>query len=304
MLRSFRFCSAHLRSKLLPFLQESYQGHKMIGASKLSTAASTHTMESTQNANHTAVSYQNVVVMRHADRLDNFDLLWASTAERPWDPPLVEAGRVRALQTGRSLRQSLGYPIHRVFVSPFLRCIQTASQVIAALSGDVTGDSVLIFPSEVKVSVEYGLCEIMNKVAFRNNVAPKDGNWGFNISELVAMFPVGTSGSNAERVDKELPQWEESFQQSRDRYQRIFKELADKYPAENLLFVTHGEGIRVAVSSFRKDAKVYGVGYCGYVELRRPILKTDQSFITGEFDVLTDSDQTGVSYKTTNPYDQ
>ncbi|MED6223301.1 hypothetical protein PIB30_072660 [Stylosanthes scabra] len=168
------------------------------------SSASTHTMESTQNANQTAVSYQNVVVMRHADRLDNFDPLWASTAERPWDPPLVEAGRVRAFQAGRHLRQSLGYPIHRIFVSPFLRCIQTASQVIAALSGDVNGDSVLIFPSDVKVSVEYGLCEIMNKVAFRNNVAPKDGNWGFNLSKLEAMFPIGTPGSNAERVDKEV----------------------------------------------------------------------------------------------------
>ncbi|QHO47485.1 hypothetical protein HN51_016861 [Arachis hypogaea] len=256
----------------------------------------THTMESTQNQDHTSVSYQNVVVMRHADRLDNFDPCWASTAARPWDPPLFEAGRLRAFQTGRSLRDTLGYPIHRVFVSPFLRCVQTASEVVSALS---TVDA-----AEVKVSVEYGLCEMMNKMAFRNGVAPKDGNWGFNITQLEAMFPTGTLSSNAERVDKELPQWEESFEETRDRYERIFKELADKYPAENMLFVTHGEGIKVAVSSFRKDAKVYKVGYCGYVQLRRPILKKDQSFVTGEFDVLTDSDQTGVSYNTTKPSHQ
>ncbi|XP_052118598.1 uncharacterized protein LOC107495110 isoform X3 [Arachis duranensis] len=253
-------------------------------------------MESTQNQDHTSVSYQNVVVMRHADRLDNFDPCWASTAARPWDPPLFEAGRLRAFQTGRSLRDTLGYPIHRVFVSPFLRCVQTASEVVSALS---TVDA-----AEVKVSVEYGLCEMMNKMAFRNGVAPNDGNWGFNITQLEAMFPTGTLSSNAERVDKELPQWEESFEETRDRYERIFKELADKYPAENMLFVTHGEGIKVAVSSFRKDAKVYKVGYCGYVQLRRPILKKDQSFVTGEFDVLTDSDQTGVSYNITKPSNQ
>lgn len=57
-----------------------------------------------------------------------------------------------------------------------------------------------------------------------------------------------------------------------------------------------GEGVQVAVSSFKKDAEVNEVDYCGYVELRRPIFKKDHTFITGEFDLLTPSGQTGVSY--------
>jgi hypothetical protein len=53
--------------------------------------------------------------MRQGERLDNIDPLWASTATRPWDPPLAQAGRIRAFQMGRGIQQSLKYPIHRVF---------------------------------------------------------------------------------------------------------------------------------------------------------------------------------------------
>lgn len=109
--------------------------------------------------------FQNVVVMRHGDRIDNFEPLWTTTAARPWDPPLVEKGRVRAFRTGRDLKSRLGFPIHRVFVSPFLRCVQTASEVVSALCAvdeypDVTcGDRIAIDSSKVKVrSLELHVC--------------------------------------------------------------------------------------------------------------------------------------------------
>ena len=57
-----------------------------------------------------------------------------------------------------------------------------------------------------------------------------------------------------------------------------------------------GEGVGTALSSFKKGALVYEVMYCGYVELRRPIFKKDKSFTAGEFEVLTNNGQTGVSY--------
>ena len=96
--------------------------------------------------------YQNVVVMRHGDRIDNVDPVWISTATRPWDPPLAKEGR--AFGTGRKFRQNLGFPIHRVFVSPFLRCVQTAEEVVTALSAvddepkALSGDGVAIDPSK------------------------------------------------------------------------------------------------------------------------------------------------------------
>ena len=106
------------------------------------------------------VSYQNVFVMRHGERLDNFEPSWVMTAARPWDPPLAEAGRKRAFETGRRLRESVGLPIGRVFVSPFLRCLQTAGELVASFSdegrgGTVAGDGVAVKPFEVKVRLSY-----------------------------------------------------------------------------------------------------------------------------------------------------
>ncbi|KAI8545453.1 hypothetical protein RHMOL_Rhmol07G0041200 [Rhododendron molle] len=250
-------------------------------------------------------SYQNVVVMRHGDRIDNFEPLWAATAARPWDPPLVEAGKVRAFCTGRKFRAQLGFPIHRVFVSPFLRCIQTAAEVVSALCAvdDVvvdpdrmTSDGVQIDPSKLKVSIEYGLCEMLNTEAIRPNVAPKDGYFGFNISELEALLPAGTVDHAVEKVYPELPHWEETVKGARDRYAQIIKALADKYPSENILLVSHGEGVGVAFSAFLKDVLVYEVEYCAYVHSRRPIsFGDDKSFTAGDFELIPKG-LTGISY--------
>ena len=94
---------------------------------------------------------QNVVVMRHGDRLDNVAPLWSASAPRPWDPPLADDGHLRAYATGDKLGKHLSFPIHRVFVSPFLRCLQTASGVVSALN---KSDAVAINPSKIKVCMK------------------------------------------------------------------------------------------------------------------------------------------------------
>ncbi|XP_006606963.1 uncharacterized protein LOC114412812 isoform X3 [Glycine soja] len=287
-LRLLRLFSVRSTCNQAPILQESYKVYKETGLRSLSTGSVKMSSRGKQGA---IVSYQNVVVMRHGERFDNFEPSWAATAARPWDPPLAEAGRKRAFKTGLRLRESVEFPIGRVFVSPFLRCLQTAVELVASLS-----DGVAVKPSEVKVSVEYGLCEMMNSKAIRPNVAPKDGNMGFDVAVCEAMLPAEIVDKNVERMCKELPQWEESVLQAGARYQQLIKDLADKYPTENLLLVTHGEGVKVAVSSFKKDAEVNEVDYCGYVELRRPMFMKDHTFAAGEFDLLTTSGQTGVSY--------
>ncbi|XP_007052244.2 PREDICTED: uncharacterized protein LOC18614423 [Theobroma cacao] len=255
----------------------------------------------------TKTYHQNVVVMRHGDRMDNFDPTWVVTAERPWDPPLIHDGLVRAFRTGRALRAHLGFPIHRVFVSPFLRCVQTASEAVAALCAvddDPNAKSacgvISIDPSKVKVSIEYGLCEMLSREAIRLDVAPKDGIFRFDVPQLEAMLPSGTVDPTVERVYKELPQWEETVTGSRTRYEQTIKALADKYPSENLLLVTHGEGVGVSVSGFLEDTIVVEVDYCAYSELRRPISCKYEPVAAGKFEVLTQSGKTGVTYYPTS----
>ncbi|KAL6124532.1 hypothetical protein ACLB2K_077044 [Fragaria x ananassa] len=252
-------------------------------------------------ANHSSAHHhQNVVVMRHGDRIDNFEPRWIKNAARPWDPPLVEEGHVRAFCTGAKLRSDLGFPVHRVFVSPFIRCVETAVQVVTALAAIETpslgkyGQPLPVDPSKLKISIEYGLCEMLNKEAIRGDVAPKDGNWGFNIPELEAKFPGGMVDRTVERVYKELPQWGESVMDARSRYANVVQALADKYPTENLLLVTHGEGVGTSITAFLEGATVYEAEYCAYSKLRRPI--NDPSPTAGKFEVLTNIGQTGLSY--------
>lgn len=56
----------------------------------------------------------------------------------------------------------------------------------------------------VQVSVEYGLCEMMNTQAIRHYVAPKDGKFDFDISKLEAMLPEGTVDRTVTPVYKEV----------------------------------------------------------------------------------------------------
>lgn len=231
--------------------------------------------------------YQNVVVMRHGERKDNIEPLWAAKASRPWDPPLTDDGKVGAFGVGRIFRNRFDFPIHRVFVSPFLRCLQTANEVVSALcadDGDLHNNSsdpnalssssnvVLRHPCKIKVAVEYGLCEMLNSVAIRPEMAPKDGDFAFNISECEASLPSGTIDHSSKPVYPKLPQWGEGMEDAHKRYIQVIKATADKYPSENLLFVTHGEGLGASFPQFQKGTCVVGVEYCAYVHARRPVV--------------------------------
>ncbi|KAG6434481.1 hypothetical protein SASPL_106118 [Salvia splendens] len=222
---------------------------------------------------------QNVVVMRHGDRLDNVAPLWSASAPRPWDPPLADDGHLRAYATGDKINKHLSFPIHRVFVSPFLRCLQTASGVASALCADDPID-----PSKIKVSIEYGLCEMMNSLAIRPNVAPKDGIFSFDISQCESVLPAGTIDNTTEMVYKELPGWQETREGARDRYMQVITSLADKYPSENLLLVTHGEGVGTTIARCFEDVEVAEVEYCAYSVLQRSVVfEESKSFTAGQF---------------------
>ncbi|KAJ4905314.1 Phosphoglycerate mutase family protein [Raphanus sativus] len=259
-------------------------------------------MDSSPKPNNNA-AYQHVFVMRHGDRIDNFEPLWVSTAARPWDPPLFQDGFIRAFRTGQKIRSQIGFPVHRVFVSPFLRCIQTASEVVSALSAVNVDPNAMsskdvpsVDTSKLKVAIEYGLCEMLNTVAIRRELAPKDGNFDFRLSDLEALFPEGMVDHNVDMVYKEMPKWEESVEGCRERYVNIVKALADKYPTENLLLVTHGEGVGTTFSTFYRDTTVYEVDYCAYVELRREVASKDGSVETGEYEVVLSHGQAGIRF--------
>ncbi|XP_031389542.1 uncharacterized protein LOC116202225 [Punica granatum] len=144
----------------------------------------------------------------------------------------------------------------------------------------------LIDPSKIKVSIEYGISEIFNGMSIKT--PPKDGEWGFNLPELELKFPAGTLDPEFEPVVKELPKWGETSSDAYARFGPVIHALADRYPSENLLFITHGAGLRATAWTFLNGAEVHKVEYCAYVELERQINMNDSnSFIAGKFGVVS-----------------
>ncbi|KAI6706522.1 hypothetical protein NL676_009484 [Syzygium grande] len=245
---------------------------------------------------------QQVVVMRHGDRLDNIEKSWPSRAPRPWDPPLAEEGRARALETGKQLPTRLGFPIHRIIVSPFRRCVETALGLIAGLSAPDEGPDVAmgdggIDPSKIKVSIEYGMGELFNNIAIRHPPRnPEDhADWGFNIPEIEALIPLDALDKTVTPVFGQLPQWGETEPKAKERYLLTIHSLADRYPSENLLFITHGEAVKVTVSTQLEDAARFKIkmDYCGYAQLERQVIRNGDAFEAGEFKLLPNYGQTG-----------
>ena len=78
-----------------------------------------------------------VVIVRHAERVDycargdGRGKEWISSTERPWDTPITRKGVLQARAMGRAVKRHLGRlqlpGVSRVFCSPLLRCMQTAT---------------------------------------------------------------------------------------------------------------------------------------------------------------------------------
>ncbi|KAL3738929.1 hypothetical protein ACJRO7_020331 [Eucalyptus globulus] len=78
---------------------------------------------------------QHVHLMCYSDRADHsVSESWWARFPKPWDPPLTDIGRIKALETGKKLQAKLGFPIRWVVSSPFWRCNETAWELITGLS--------------------------------------------------------------------------------------------------------------------------------------------------------------------------
>eukprot|EP00245_Coleochaete_scutata_P010395 TRINITY_DN362_c0_g1_i1.p1 TRINITY_DN362_c0_g1~~TRINITY_DN362_c0_g1_i1.p1 ORF type:complete len:321 (-),score=42.50 TRINITY_DN362_c0_g1_i1:96-1058(-) len=217
---------------------------------------------------------QSLIVMRHAERLDEVDATWATTTDRPWDPPLSERGRMQAWELGRNLKDE-GMDITRVITSPFLRCVQTASQVVAGLSSSESGSSHGC-ASPVQVSVDFGLGEVMNghniRGVFRGREAEaKVGiQWVLPLSELESHMSNCTIDHSTSPTSSKVAEWPEDENDAYKRLAQTLDAIADQFSSENIVIVTHGFGVGVSVQRLI-PATVYSVEHCGYTHAQRPV---------------------------------
>lgn len=154
---------------------------------------------------------QRIWIVRHGNREDFQNPGWSRTAQRPFDPALSADGETQAREVGLSLQSE---QVHRVFASPFLRTIQTASHIADALN--------------LPVCLEPGIGEILP-----------------NVESTPALLPEVERKQRFPRIDedykalKELA-YPESSEEGHERAAASAQALTDRFPEKNLLMVTHG----------------------------------------------------------------
>ncbi|MBH8562957.1 histidine phosphatase family protein [Nostoc sp. CENA67] len=159
---------------------------------------------------------QIVWMARHANRLDFVNPDWFLTAERRYDPPLSDDGMVQAQQLAKRLAKE---NIAHIFVSPFLRTVQTAYAVAQVL--------------DLPIKLETGLSEWLNPDWMTEE--PER----LSIQALAELFPK-IDISYTPRIAAKYPEtrekmWERSGQTARC--------LAAEFFPKNILLVGHGASV-------------------------------------------------------------
>jgi broad specificity phosphatase PhoE len=158
---------------------------------------------------------QTIWIARHGNRLDFVNPEWFNTAERPYDPPLSEDGILQAKQLGQRL---VGEGIKHIFASPFLRTVQTASQVADTL--------------DLPIKLESGLSEWLNPAWMKTE--PER----LPIEALQEQFP-RIDSSYTSRVISKYP---ETSERVLERTAQTARRLTAEF-SEDMLLVGHGASV-------------------------------------------------------------
>eukprot|EP00958_Prasinococcus_capsulatus_P018672 scaffold2200_cov413-Prasinococcus_capsulatus_cf.AAC.38 len=126
--------------------------------------------ETNETAEDGSESYADIIVMRHSERAD--EVSGEVAIDRSWDPPLTPAGLALASDVAlKHLRPPCGpstpdvvgkVNISTVVSSPYLRCLQTASQIRKALG------------LQARVRIDNGLGELYNETVLLRRHAPTE----------------------------------------------------------------------------------------------------------------------------------
>jgi broad specificity phosphatase PhoE len=158
---------------------------------------------------------RSLYLVRHGERLDALDKNWYSSDDNKYDPPLSETGFEQAQRLAERLKQEA---IDYIFVSPYLRALQTAHPIAEALDlplyvengvGEWLGRSMI--PHEPKITAPYQRREDFPQLDFSHN-------------------------------PRVIPHWPETVTQCFERLNTAVGQLFDAYKG-NILIVGHGRTV-------------------------------------------------------------
>lgn len=176
---------------------------------------------------------QTVWLARHANRLDFVNPDWFLTAPRRYDPPLSDDGLVQAEKLAQRLASE---NIDGIFVSPFLRTLQTARPIATVLN--------------LEIKIESGLSEWLNP------------DWMSYHPQTVTLEELNTLSAKIDGnyTSRFLPQYPETETEALSRAALTVKTLADEFSG-NILLIGHGASVAGCVlglspQTFSTDIKV------------------------------------------------
>jgi broad specificity phosphatase PhoE len=157
--------------------------------------------------------HRTLYLVRHGERLDAVNRNWFCKDDKnKYDPPLSEKGQWQAQRLGERLRQE---PIDYIFVSPYLRAMQTAQPIAEAL--------------DIPFYVDEGVGEWLGR-----SMLPKEPQIPPPIKRAADFDYLGLT-----HEAQVIPVYPETVQQVFERLQRAIDCLLEKYEG-NLLIIAHG----------------------------------------------------------------
>lgn len=182
---------------------------------------------------------QTIWIARHGNRIDFVNPEWFNTAERRYDPHLSEDGVVQAQELATRLAKE---PIEHIFVSPFLRTVQTAHKIANVL--------------HLPLKLEPGLSEWLNPEwmdAMPERLPP---------TQLAQRYPI---------IDLNYqPCLEPTYPETRDemieRAGETARRIVKRYDG-NLLFVGHGASVVSSAWGLLSDRPKIHASLCCLVQV-------------------------------------
>ncbi|CAN8062442.1 unnamed protein product [Agarophyton chilense] len=188
---------------------------------------------------------------RHGERLDFVDPKWRDTAARPDDAPLTQLGFAQAGKLGELLSAK---QVTKIYTSPFLRCIQTATAVQNQLS------------PKAELNVEPGLCEWLNGIWYS---ASEKGPIWLQPHAVFEQFPgVNRLYDPLFGYDWNFRGFPESESELLHRCDQTITRItsANRDLPGNILLVGHGSSIPAIRLRILPNVPTPRLGYCGLTE--------------------------------------
>lgn len=230
---------------------------------------------------------QLLIVMRHGERIDEVDKSWSAIAKRPFDPFLSDHGQDQAKKVAAKLKK---YDIKKVYISPFFRCLQTASFAAEGLG---------IQPQDWTVTCAVG--EFMNPklmVKKGGKCPPGDINtWFFEgngLKDHVYKKLPSTTASKMQVGRPNFGQYPENLLISRRRFSKAFQAIAEEANGDNVLIVTHGDGVNASVTRIWPWALSHPVLHTGFTVAARD---KEEDGMWGPWKMISKKGESGVWWR-------